>query len=208
MRLVCRATLLAPLLLAGCATLQPPPAADADDRRAALLAIDDWTFRGRVAVRDVDGEGGQAGLTWQQSGERSALSFAGPLGAGRVDVIVEPQFISVSDAGNERVLEYTGADAAERFMAEQLGWSFPVRSARFWMRGLLDPAGPGERVLTEAGQLAGLSQYGWTVTFQRFGEFGRFLLPTKLQLEHPRLRLRVVVGDWLLQESAALPELN
>ena len=161
-----------------------------------MLAIDSWTMRGRVAVRDAEGEGGQASLTWQQTGERSALTFAGPLGAGRVDLIVEPDRIRFIDAGNEQTLEYTGADAAERFMSEQLGWSFPVRSARYWMRGLLDPDARGKRLLTADGELAGLSQHGWSVAYQRFAEHDGQSLPTKLQLEHPRLRLRVVISDW------------
>ncbi len=183
--------------LAGCATLPPPVADDLAARRVALLAIDNWTLRGRVAIRDADGEGGQASLAWQQAGERSELTFAGPLGAGRVDLVVEPERITFSDAGAERSLEYTGADAAERFMAEQLGWSFPVRSARYWMRGLLDPAAAGEQFLSPDGELTGLRQYGWNVSFQRFGEFDGQPLPTKLQLVHPRLRLRVVISDWL-----------
>ena len=89
-----------------------------------------------------------------------------------------------------------GPDAAERFMAEQLGWSFPVRSARYWMRGRLDPADPGQRLLDSDGFLTGLQQHGWNVALNRFSEVDGQLLPDRLVLENPQLTLKTVISEW------------
>lgn len=184
------------LFVAGCVTLPDTAATDWGARRDALLAIDSWAMRGRIALRSVAGDGGQASLYWRQQAERSDLQLTGPFGAGRVDLAVWPDRVTLRDADGERELIYTGADAVERFMQEQLGWSFPVRSARYWVRGILDPAAPGKRLQNAAGELTGLTQHGWEVSLQRFADFDGLLLPDRLVLQNSQYRLRIVVSDW------------
>lgn len=191
------------LALSSCTTLREPAAVDWDARRDALLQEQDWRLQGRVAIRSADGEGGQASLQWRQTGEYSELQLSGPFGTGRVDLFVSPQEVRLSDADGEQSIRYTGPDAAERFMSEHLGWSFPVASARYWMRGLLDPAADGKRQFAAGGELRGLRQHGWTVSLDRFEEYGGQLLPVRLVLENPRLRLKAVISEWL-----PAPELN
>ena len=182
------------LAVSGCTTLRTT-GTDWDARRDALLQQDEWSLNGRIAARTAAGEGGQATLNWRQSGEESAVQLAGPFGAGRVELQVAPDAVTLRTAEGETV-SYAGETAAERFMDEQFGWSFPVRSARFWMRGLLDPAAPGERVFDEAGELTGLRQHGWDVSLTRFAAVDGRLLPVRLTLENPQLRLKAAVSSW------------
>jgi len=185
------------LLLGGCSMLQKTaPAIDWEQRRSALLQLDEWAMRGRIAVRDAAGQGGQASLSWQQQAEQSELWLAGPFGAGGVQLTVAPGRVSLRAPDNVPQIDYTGPDAAERLMRDHLGWSFPVLSARYWIRGLLDPAAVGDRQFGEAGELRGLAQHGWTVSFERFAEFDGHWLPVKLVLENTELRLKAVVSDW------------
>jgi outer membrane lipoprotein LolB len=152
-------------------------------------------MQGQVAIKANRG-GGQASIRWQQLGGLSRLRLAGPFGAGQVELAIAPNLVTLTDASGERSLAYTGSDAAERFMAEHLGWSFPVHSARYWVLGLLDPASSGERRFDETGTLRSLTQYGWTVVFDRFARFDEQYLPAKLVIESPALRLRLVVRGW------------
>jgi len=183
-----------PVVLSGCATLQRT-GTDWDARRTSLLQDDVWSLRGRVAVRTSAGDGGQAALNWQQTGQQSTLQLAGPFGAGRVELSVAPEVVSLRTAAGESV-SYEGPAAAQRFMNEQLGWSFPVDSARFWMRGLLDPGAPGERLYDAGGELTGLRQHGWDISLNRFAAADGQLLPTRLTMESPQLRLKAVVSNW------------
>ena len=199
MRLLC---LLLAGVAAGCTGLQRSPALTQDARESGLLVMQDWSLRGRIAVRDGDGEGGQAGLAWQQQGTGSYLDLSGPFGAGRVLLTFEPGRAAAATADGKRELEYAGPDAAERFMADQIGWSFPVRSARFWVLGLADPAAEADMQRDAAGLPASLRQHGWNIGFERYGEFDGYAMPVKLRLENERFRLRLVVSDWELAEPA------
>jgi len=186
--------LIAWLALNGCTTLRTA-GTDWDARSAVLLQQDHWSLSGRIAVTTVDGEGGQATLNWRQTGEASLLQLAGPFGAGRVELAVAPDAVTLRTAEGETV-SYAGPGAAERFMDEQFGWSFPVRSARFWMRGLLDPAAPGERLFAESGELTGLRQHGWDVSLTRFASVDDRLLPVRVTLENPQIRLKAAISNW------------
>ncbi|MBT8422921.1 MAG: outer membrane lipoprotein LolB [Gammaproteobacteria bacterium] len=196
-----RPLLPAMLILSGCTSLQTAttPATDWDARRASLLQQPNWSLTGRVAIRTVDGEGGQARLSWTQSGEATQLQLAGPFGAGRVDLSVTPVAVTLQ-TGDGQAVRYAGPEAAEQFMDEQLGWSFPVRSARYWMLGLLDPAAPGERLFDDAGGLTALRQHGWDISLNRYATVDSLLLPTRLTLENPQLRLKTAISNWAIAE--------
>jgi outer membrane lipoprotein LolB len=183
------------LLLGGCTGLRPVTE-DWDARRNILLQLDGWSLAGRVAVRTVDGEGGQASLNWQQASEHSELQLAGPLGSGRVELSIGPDSVHFRDASGERSLEYQGPDATEQFMTEQLGWYLPVGSARYWVMGVLDPAVPGERYFDQDGRLQSLTQRGWNIGIERFMSYGGQEMPAKLVMQNPRLRLKLAVGEW------------
>lgn len=188
------------LVLNGCSAIRtlPPEPPDWDVRRQQLLTVDNWELRGRIAVQSQTGDGGQASLRWKQDEQVSRIRLSGPLGAGSYQLVAAPQRISVTDSGGERSLEYSGEAAAEDFMQDQFGWSFPVTSTRFWMLGLADPSATSEQRYAPDGALGSIAQHGWNIRYQRFAEFDGVLLPTRLELENPRARLRIVVHTWLL----------
>ncbi len=196
MRPALRGCFVLACLLSGCTGLQAPqPAPDWDARRLQLLEVDAWELRGRVAIKAASG-GGNASLDWLQQGSLSRLRLAGPFGASGVEFAVAPERITFSDRTGEVALAYAGPQAAERFLDEQLGWSFPVHSARYWVLGLLDPDYNGDRLFDADGELRSLQQHGWTVVYDRFATRNGYYLPAKLEIENPRLRLRMVISDW------------
>ena len=79
--------------LAACRTTPPPSflvLPPWEVRRPQLQAREHFDLKGRVAVA-AGREGFNASLRWSQQGERSQLTFEGPLGAGavRVRLLVE-----------------------------------------------------------------------------------------------------------------------
>jgi outer membrane lipoprotein LolB len=122
--------------------------------------------------------------------------MAGPFGVGAYDLIWEPTRVSVADADSEQSIEYRGADAAEQFLRDQLGWSFPAGSTRYWVMGLLDPAAPGQEQFDEQGMLLGVAQHGWNISYERFVVYDGFALPTRVRMENGSASLRIVISKW------------
>jgi outer membrane lipoprotein LolB len=187
-------------MLAGCAT-QRPAIPDRTESFAArqerLLGLGQWEARGRVAIKSAD-TGGQGSLQWLQTGPVARIRVSGPFGAGAYEINWMPGQVTVTSRGAEAVLEYVGPDAAERFLAEQLGWSFPVTSIRYWLLGLADPAASAVEQSDAWGRLLELQQSGWTVRYEDHVQNAATWLPRKLVIEREQLRLRVVIDTWLL----------
>ena len=168
-----------------------------EQRQTKLLEIEDWGLRGRMAFRSGQ-EGGQGKLRWQQTGASSFIHIAGPFGAGAYDLVWEPGRVSVVDAAGEQSVEYQGVDAAEQFLRDQLGWSFPAGSARYWVMGLADPAAPGQEQFDEEGALLGITQHGWNISYKRFAVYDGFALPTSVSMENGSASLRIAISKWTL----------
>lgn len=180
--------------LAACTTLQPAVDSDWDARAADLLAVEEWELRGRVAVQSP-AEGGQASVRWQQSGDSSRIRFSGPLGAGAYDLLWEPGYVSLTGGKGDQALEYRG-DAVEQFLRDQLGWSFPAGSSRYWVMGLVNPAAAGDVRFDESGMLQGISQHGWDISYERFEVFGGHNLPTRVDLQNADTSVRMAISRW------------
>lgn len=191
---------LALMVLAGCASVRPGAVAP-ENPNAALLALQGWEARGRIAFKS-GAEGGQATLRWQQSADQSLIRLAGPFGAGAYDVTWAPERVSVANSDGEQTLEYRGVAAAEQFLQAQLGWSFPAGSTRYWMLGVLDPAAPGEEQRDEEGVLQVIRQHGWEVRFERFQNVQGYRLPARFELQNANASLRVVITRWALQPGS------
>jgi outer membrane lipoprotein LolB len=102
----------------------------------------------------------------------------------------------VTTQDGEVALDELGPDAAERFLARELGWSVPVRSARYWVRGLADPAANAAPLLDELGRLAQLTQSGWQIRYEEYALKDSLWLPRRLVMEGGPARVRLVIDTW------------
>lgn len=187
-------------LITGC-TLRQPETPDWDAGRAAMLAADDWTFNGRMAVKIEDpsndkAEGGQVSVRWRQTKLISRIRLSGPMGAGAWELVWEPQQVTASDADGERTIRYTGPAAAENFMRAELGWVFPADSIRYWVRGIPAPVTDAEEEFAADGRLTSIRQDGWEVTYDRYGKFDDLSLPARMTILGRGTRLRLVITKW------------
>jgi outer membrane lipoprotein LolB len=186
------------LALPGCA-LQPavPGTSIAwQERRAALLALNDWELGGRIGVKSSQG-GGQGRLEWRQAGDAAVLRVSGPFGAGSWELRWDGSEAVLTKGGGEVALQYTGADALDRMLSDQVGWQFPAEQTRYWVLGI---AAPGSRSRPEYGLdgwLEALDQDGWRVAFAGFEERSGYWMPRKITVEGKDARLRLVVDRWL-----------
>ncbi|MDG1462926.1 MAG: lipoprotein insertase outer membrane protein LolB [Gammaproteobacteria bacterium] len=191
------------VLVSACSSMQvsrAPQSSEADERIARLSTLTEWSMEGRIAVKQSSG-GGQGRLSWQQAGNTTDIRLAGPLGAGAMNIHWVPEEVTVRGADLDLQHRYSGEDAAEKFLAEQLGWSFPAGSIRYWLLGIPNPAYPYRQQFSISGELLSIQQLEWLVEYQRFALVDGRSLPAKLQVEGSDVRLRLVVDDWNLSES-------
>lgn len=195
---------LFPLLLAACAAPGPepvriegPPDLTAwEARRGELAALDRWTLEGRVGI--VAGEeGGSGSLDWTQQGETVALRLNGPFGVGGFSVTGDGEALTLRTSDGESL---TTADL-EAELAWRLGYVIPVRSLRYWVRGLPAPGPVQETRVDRAGLLRELRQGGWRVRYQAYESVGPYVLPVRMSVEGEGVRLKLAIGDWTLPEA-------
>ena len=181
-------------VLAGCRTLPPapPPTESWEVRRTELQGLGHFELRGRVAVAAGD-EGFNASLRWTQQGDRSEVTLGGPLGVGGAQLTASGDDLTVVTAHGERI----ESSAAHEALAARLGFDPPLRSLRYWVLGVPDPAQPASVSLDPVQQrLSALDQQGWRVEYQSYAARGDQVLPARMTLQRDAVRVRLLVDDW------------
>ena len=184
-------------LLGGCeSTPEVVPVDDPhqvwNERQARLAGINQWTAVGKLGIQSTR-DSWSAGMRWRQERDRYSIRLSGPLGQGLMELRGAPGLVELhaSDGGVYR------ARTAEELMQTHAGWRVPLSGLRYWILGRPDPE--AEIVALEldpGGRLAELHQLGWTIRFERYGEFDDIALPTKLTLDNPQVRAKLVIRSW------------
>lgn len=179
----------------------PPPVVPSQQaweaHRAAMVAIDPFTVSGRVAIQRGS-EGGGAKLRWQQEGEVTDLRIMAPMAQGTFRLQGDGQRVELTSPDGKR---YQAANF-EALMAAHVNWSFPVDGARFWVRGIPDPAQAVDNLnLDDDGRLSDLAQGGWRISVLAYRDFGGQTLPSRLFLNAGELQIRLVIDTWQIPQS-------
>ena len=181
--------------LAACRTTPPPSflvLPPWEVRRPQLQAREHFDLKGRVAVA-AGREGFNASLRWSQQGERSQLTFEGPLGAGAVQVSASGKELDVVTARGEHL----DSAAAHAELAARLGFDPPLPSLRYWVLGVPDPSHPATEELDKEQQhLEHLTQAGWHIDYGLYIAVEGESLPARLTLTRDAVRVRLLVEDW------------
>ena len=177
---------------ASCAITPPPPDGWAAEH-AALLELDEWSLKGRIAVSTADG-GANGSIAWRQNADWMSFSFRGPLGAGSFHLQGDDQSLRVTTAdGGDRLLE----DPAHE-LEDALGFNVPYDHMRYWIRGVPSPREPAEKEFDDDGRLTGFAQAGWAVSYRSYSIVGDRTLPKRLNMENGAVRLKFIIHRWTL----------
>lgn len=200
MRLPCLRALpwLMMLLLAACAA-QPPlteTSKDWDSQRAALEAMDEWTLRGKLALRTSD-RSESATVVWHQSGSQADLHLSGPLGAGATRVESDGRQLVVIQNGKADTFDISTPEA----VAASTGWNLPVKALPYWVRGLPAPEPAPSATAIDDGLMQRLEQAGWLVQYERYQDVAGRRLPSKISIENGDTRARLVIRKWELADT-------
>lgn len=167
-----------------------------DEREQALLALDQWTLKGKIAVRQ-SGQSESAVINrWEQDGTAYRLLLSSAfLGMGSVRLQGDTDFLMIQTADGEL---YRSNDP-EALVQDVTGWRLPLSVLPYWVRGVPAPMQPAELGFAD-GRLSLLIQSGWEVHFQRYSEVieGRPPLPTLITATNGSARVRLAISDWQL----------
>ncbi len=192
---------LALIALGGCASPRDrvgvAAGTDWPERRDFLRQLDDWRLEGRLALKS-GGDGYNGTLTWEQMEDDVDFRVRGPFGVGGFRIHGDRKQLRIETTRGD---EYLLSDP-EAEMAQELGWSLPVHSMRYWIVGVSDPEAAAEETVDDHGMLVELSQGGWDIRYDGYEAASGTLLPRKIVMQSGDVRIRLVADRW----SLALPD--
>lgn len=133
-----------------------------------------------------------ANFDWQQMGDRYQIKLSGPWGLGSETLTGRPGQVSLMRSSRER---YT-AVSPQALLSQQLGLHLPVEALIFWARGMPAPLHPTHVKFNDFNQIVALKQASWLVELSQYRVVKTDTLPTKLQINGKKLKLRIVVNKW------------
>jgi len=188
--------------LASCTTL-PPRQIDAAERLELhglksdrLKAQNNWSLSGKLAISN-DEDGGSGNLSWRKRPEYTRMDFHGALGRGAWRLEADGKAAKLELADGSTYQQPT----VDQLVQQQLGWTIPVESLSWWVRGMAAPGKPQDMLFDEQGNLVRLDQDGWAVEFGTYRSFGGFDMPVRLTAKQADWKVKLVVRRWELTQE-------
>lgn len=185
-------------LLAACAIIPKPPQVEAgvenpaawQARKTELASLQTWSIQGRAATGQLLGWTGD--LSWRQRGEHFDVRLSAPLGAGGFQASGTLDNVTVRTQD-----ETVRTKHPQQLVRRILGFPFPLRTLRYWARGLPAPGGYDSISVNDKGRLIGLRQQGWQLSYLAYEQKdGQPALPKRIVLDNGETRIRMVVARW------------
>ena len=191
------------LLLNACTTLPtqrstPPDIQQWQQQQQRLLALTQWQFSGKVAMRNGN-DGGQADVFWKQTDiQHYEIKLVAPFGAGSSVLTANADQVMLAFSNGDGVV----ANSIDEILAEMPDWPFPVSGLRYWLLGTASPLSEASQLRWhESGGLAFLTQDGWDIELESYAQQGDYFLPHKITLRRQQpsdISVKLLVRQWLL----------
>lgn len=155
-------------------------------------AVDRFEMNARVAVR-FGSDGYTGTLRWRHSGRRDAVDLYTPVGTLHARLLRDEQGAAIEMADGRR-----DADADAGVLSRRvLGWELPLDALPYWVFSRPAPVPAPDRFdVSSEGRPALLQQGGWRVSYQTFFEGAAQVLPERLELDRPGLKVKLIVSRW------------
>ena len=197
------AALLLAVLLGGCAALptEPHPVTDPQqawlNHRLQMEGLKHWALSGRLAIQ-VNDEGWQIGINWQQKHDAYEINLTAPFGQGSMRICGDHRFVHIRTSDGNATTS-TDVDA---LLQKRFGWQIPLYALRYWAVGLPAP-GESEPQIDPYGHLASLQQQGWSIRFLDYQNHGDLTLPGRVFASNYQARIRLVIDTWRVDGGTA-----
>ena len=187
-------------LLAGCATrpsVKPVaegvwPVELASERAEKLAPVTTWKLQGRLGVQ-LENDGFSAALTWLQDDGRFDIRLFDPVGRRVAWLRGTDKAVDLQTAQGQ---SFSG-DNPEKLLQEYLGWSIPVKSLAWWVKGLPDPTSVAWRQeYDDLGRLVSLEQGGWTMRIASYQSDDVLAMPKLTRMQQGNVKLKLLIKSW------------
>ena len=112
------------------------------------------------------------------------------LGQGTVLIQLAGHVVTV-DHGDGKV---ESSAEPEQFINQQLGMFVPLRSLRYWVVGLPEPAKAFEETP------AGFKQAGWLSEFKQMQRTNKEAMPRKMTVTNEQVKVKLIIDHWILND--------
>lgn len=178
-------------LLPACSMITKEPEPSYSGRaRNHLYRLDHWSFDGRLAITGQH-DSWTANLSWKHSPDQEELKLSGPLGQGATVIQFTDDFVSI-DRGDGQVQT---SEQPEEFVNQQLGILVPVKSLRYWVLGLPEPA----QAFVET--IDGFSQAGWLIAYKQMQRVFDQSMPRKITVVNTHVKLKLIIDQWVVNDA-------
>ena len=151
-----------------------------------------FELTGRMAVR-YEGKGYSGSLRWSHVDGRDRLELYGPAGLLYARLSKGPEGAAMVTSDGKTYSE-PDADTLARAV---LGWELPLEDLRYWLFARPAPgSAPTKLELDADGRPTLLEQNGWDVSYLSYATMGIDVLPSRLDLDHSGLKVRLIVSRW------------
>ncbi len=150
-----------------------------------LYAQEKWRFEGRLAI-DSQEESFSGTINWQHQPFKDVIKLAGPMGQGRLSVIITSGAVVVDDGDKQRVY----LQSPEKVFAKYVAVVVPVCALRYWVLGLVEPG----RSYTEFDK--GFVQRDWRVDYRQMQIEEGMLLPRKINFKNKQTKIKLIIDQW------------
>lgn len=192
--------LLSVLILTGCASqdVQQTGSEEAggmawEVHRKEVELLSQFKANGKMALRD-SGRSESGSLFWIQQGELLYLSLSGPMGVNNITVQSDGKSLEVNQGGKDHRYDLENPEVIE----QGTGWKLPLTALPHWLKGVPAPGEGSDQTVVRSGLLRELEQFGWSVRYETYGNFGPLKMPTKITIAQEDMQIRVILRDWAL----------
>lgn len=188
------------LILAGCATLSPPPTQTtattvSNQRTQRLQSVQKFSLEAKLAVQYA-GKGYTARMEWQHEAQEDTMRIFSPLGQQVALIHRTPHTVTLTDQSGK---QHEAADVAS-LTERLLGWRLPLAGLSQWILGIPHQASPFEAHYLESGAPASLVQDQWQINYDDYQQAALNgaleQLPYTTRLQQQDVRLKLVIQHW------------
>jgi outer membrane lipoprotein LolB len=186
-------------LLSGCfqnfqktlPTAPEQPSITWEERKASLEKINHWDLRGKAGFQSPE-TSGSAAFQWHLQQDQYQFSAFSPLGSETFNLTGNNHHAVLKTAEGKR---YEGNNS-EELLNHVFGFSFPLSSLVYWIRGLPDPRFPNDIQFDTSHRITTLAQAKWQIHFMSYTKIGAVDLPSLIKISSPSYKTSVVIYDW------------
>lgn len=190
------------ILSSGCSLLQKPQSSDPlfnqanSERRQALLALQDWQIKGKIAFISSK-ERNSADINWRHKGSTNSqkLNLTSYLGIN---------VLQLETIDGKHKLEVDGKEYNARnldhLIHSFIGLTLPTKALSYWVKGIAfsdkDHITFNDETSLPSSLTSVYDSQSWHIEFQRYKNINGLQLPTSLKIRQADLTIKISINYW------------